>query len=67
MFACARPSIGQGALKPFDTNAKVVGFSSTNDFYKRLALECTSQQVSVDLFALNTEYIDLATLGIFFK
>lgn len=60
---CSRPSIGQGVLKPFDVNAKVTGFASTSDFYKRLALECTSQQTAVDLFALNTEYIDLTTLG----
>lgn len=51
-------------LNPLDVNAK--GFSSTSDFYKRLALECTSQQVCVDLFALNTEYIDLGTLSEFY-
>lgn len=63
-MASSRPSIGQGALKPLDLNAKVSGFAPTSDFYKRLALECTSQQVCVDLFALNVEYIDLATLGL---
>jgi len=63
IMACSRPSIGQGALKPLDLNAKVTGFAPTSDFYKRMALECTSLQVCVDLFALNVEYIDLSTLG----
>lgn len=63
MMTCSRPSVGQGVLKPLDVSAKISGFAPTSDFYKRLALECTSQQVSIDLFVLNTEYVDLATLG----
>jgi protein transport protein SEC24 len=62
-FACSRPSVGQGVLNPLDATSKLSAFSSTSDFYKRLSLECTSQQVCVDLFAMNTEYIDLGTLS----
>lgn len=32
------------------------------DFYKRLALECSGQQIAVDLFLMNSQYSDLATL-----
>lgn len=34
-----------------------------SDFYKRLALECSGAQVCVDLFLLNSQYSDLATLS----
>lgn len=33
------------------------------DFYKRLALDCSGQQIAVDLFLLNSQYSDLATLS----
>lgn len=32
------------------------------DFYKRLALDCSGQQIAVDLFLLNSQYSDLSTL-----
>lgn len=33
------------------------------DFYKRLSLDCSTQQISVDLFLVSSQYSDLATLG----
>uniref|UniRef100_A0A336LPL5 CSON000209 protein n=1 Tax=Culicoides sonorensis TaxID=179676 RepID=A0A336LPL5_CULSO len=33
------------------------------DFYKRLALDCSGQQIAVDVFLLNSQYSDLATLS----
>lgn len=33
------------------------------DFYKKLALDCSGQQISVDLFLLSSQYADLASLG----
>lgn len=33
------------------------------DFYKRLALDFSGQQIAVDLFVLNSQYCDLATLS----
>lgn len=37
--------------------------SPATDFYKKLALDCSGQQVAVDLFLLSTQYCDLASLG----
>lgn len=34
-----------------------------NDFYKRLALECSGQQIAVDLFVVNSQFVDLATIS----
>ncbi|KAF7262543.1 hypothetical protein EG68_00236 [Paragonimus skrjabini miyazakii] len=33
------------------------------DFYKTLALDCAAQQVAVDLFIMNSQYCDIATLS----
>ena len=38
----------------------------STDFYKKLALDCSGQQVAVDLFLLSGQYSDLASLGKFF-
>lgn len=32
------------------------------DFYKKLALDCSGQHIAVDLFILNSQFVDLATL-----
>lgn len=37
--------------------------SPATDFYKKLALDCSGQQVAVDLFLLSSQYCDLASLG----
>lgn len=34
-----------------------------NDFYKKLALECSEVQIAVDLFVLCTNYADIATIS----
>ncbi|KAK5864394.1 hypothetical protein PBY51_015640 [Eleginops maclovinus] len=33
------------------------------DFYKKLALDCSGQQIAVDLFLLSSQYADLASLA----
>lgn len=33
------------------------------DFYKKFALDCSGQQVAVDLFLLSGQYSDMASLG----
>ena len=33
------------------------------DFYKKLALDCSAQQIAVDLFMMNGQYADIASLG----
>lgn len=48
---------------PNDRSAKdVQHLGPATDFYKRLALECSGQQIAVDIFLLNSQYSDLATL-----
>ncbi|KAA0189661.1 hypothetical protein HAZT_HAZT002439 [Hyalella azteca] len=68
VLACLLPSIGPGALKPReDPNqraaADVLHLNPATDFYKKLALDCSGLQVAVDLFTLNSQYVDLATLS----
>ncbi|XP_014678534.1 PREDICTED: protein transport protein Sec24B-like [Priapulus caudatus] len=41
----------------------VANLGPANDFYKKLSLECSGQQVAVDLFLINGQYSDIATLG----
>ncbi|VBB27706.1 unnamed protein product [Acanthocheilonema viteae] len=67
------PDLGPGALKSREDpnqRAAAVGFlyeipnlCPANDYYKRLALECTGHQIAVDLFLMNSQYSDLSTLG----
>lgn len=45
------------------TTALTPLLNPVTDFYKRLALECSEQQVTVDLFNLSASYSDLATVG----
>lgn len=50
-----------------DPNARsgsdVQHLTPATDFYKRLALDCSGAQVAVDLFLLNSQYADLASLS----
>ncbi|KAL3877465.1 hypothetical protein ACJMK2_035167 [Sinanodonta woodiana] len=61
------PTAGPGALQNREDSSKNVakdiqGFGPATDFYKKLALECSAQQVAVDLFMLNGQYADIASL-----
>jgi protein transport protein SEC24 len=33
------------------------------DFYKKLALDCSAQQIAVDLYMFNGQYADIASIG----
>jgi len=62
------PNIGPGALKSREGSQQKDGDDSsllgpTTDFYKKLALECSGQQVAVDCFVLNNQHVDLATFS----
>ncbi|XP_067085209.1 protein transport protein Sec24A [Osmerus mordax] len=63
------PNVGVGALKSREdpnqrASAKdIQHLSPATDFYKKLALDCSGQQVAVDLFLLSSQYCDLASLG----
>lgn len=68
VFQTCLPNIGPGALQPReDPNARsskdVAHLNPATDFYKRLALDCSGAQIAVDLFLLNAQYADLATLS----
>ncbi|KAM3961962.1 LOW QUALITY PROTEIN: protein transport protein Sec24AB [Aphomia sociella] len=68
VFQTCLPNIGPGALQSReDPNARsakdVAHLNPATDFYKRLALDCSGAQVAVDLFLLNSQYCDLATLS----
>ncbi|GFY70829.1 protein transport protein Sec24B [Trichonephila inaurata madagascariensis] len=62
------PNYGPGALKNReDPNQRagkdVSNIGPANDFYKKLALDCSGQQIAVDLFLLCSQYVDIATIS----
>ncbi|XP_042564342.1 protein transport protein Sec24A isoform X2 [Clupea harengus] len=69
VFQSQLPTMGVGALKSREdpnqrASAKEIQhLSPATDFYKKLALDCSGQQVAVDLFMLTSQYCDLASLG----
>ncbi|XP_015122923.1 protein transport protein Sec24B [Diachasma alloeum] len=68
VFQSCLPNIGPGTLQSReDPNTRaskdVQHLNPATDFYKRLALDCSGQQIAVDLFLLNSQYSDLATLS----
>ncbi|XP_043277320.1 protein transport protein Sec24A [Venturia canescens] len=68
VFQTCLPNLGPGALQAReDPNTRaskdVPHLNPATDFYKRLALDCSGQQIAVDLFLLNSQYSDLATLS----
>lgn len=44
----------------------VTNIGPATDFYKKLSLDCSAQQIAVDLFMLNGQYADIATLCMLF-
>uniref|UniRef100_A0A7N6AM79 SEC24 homolog A, COPII coat complex component n=1 Tax=Anabas testudineus TaxID=64144 RepID=A0A7N6AM79_ANATE len=69
VFQTQLPNLGVGALQSREdpnqrASAKdIQHLSPATDFYKKLALDCSGQQVAVDLFLLSARYCDLASLG----
>ncbi|XP_011167276.1 protein transport protein Sec24A isoform X2 [Solenopsis invicta] len=68
VFQTCLPNTGPGALQPREdpntrVNKDVPHLNPATDFYKRFALDCSGQQIAVDLFLLNSQYSDLATLS----
>uniref|UniRef100_H2ZD35 SEC24 homolog B, COPII coat complex component n=1 Tax=Ciona savignyi TaxID=51511 RepID=H2ZD35_CIOSA len=61
VFQQSIPSIGPGDGgwgKPPQAPSTQV-----RDYYKKLALDCSAQQVAIDFFFFNSHYIDIATLS----
>lgn len=68
VFQSSLPSYGPGTLSPREDPNQRAGvdiqhLNPANDFYKRLALECSGQQIAVDLFVVNSQYADIATIS----
>ncbi|KAM8732735.1 protein transport protein Sec24B isoform 1-T1 [Acanthopagrus schlegelii] len=69
VFQTQLPTLGAGALQSReDPNQRsstkgVQHLSPATDFYKKLALDCSGQQIGVDLFMLSSQYADLASLS----
>jgi len=69
VMQCVLPNIGPGALQPREPGGKGVAggadialLGPATDFYKKLALDCSGQQIAVDLFVLNNQHVDMATI-----
>ncbi|KAJ4509166.1 COPII subunit [Exophiala dermatitidis] len=63
------PNIGQGKLEMRE-DKKLLGTSkessllqTQNSFYKSFAVECSKQQISVDMFLFSSQYQDVASLS----
>lgn len=69
VFQTQLPSVGVGLLQSReDPNQRsstkaVQHLGPATDFYKKLALDCSGQQVGVDLFLLSSQYSDLSSLA----
>ncbi|XP_038647984.1 protein transport protein Sec24B-like isoform X2 [Scyliorhinus canicula] len=69
VFQTQLPSVGVGhLLSREDPNQRstikgVQHLAPATDFYKKFALDCSGQQVAVDLFLLSGQYTDMASLA----
>uniref|UniRef100_UPI00398E4559 protein transport protein Sec24B-like isoform X2 n=1 Tax=Pristiophorus japonicus TaxID=55135 RepID=UPI00398E4559 len=69
VFQTQLPSVGVGHLLSREdpnqrsTTKGVHHLGPATDFYKKLALDCSGQQVAVDLFLLSGQYTDMASLA----
>ncbi|XP_036330766.1 protein transport protein Sec24A [Rhagoletis pomonella] len=68
VFQTCLPNMGSGSLEPREDpnnrSAKdVAHLNPATDFYKRYALECSGYQIAVDLFLMNQQYSDMATIS----
>jgi len=69
VFQSILPSLGRGALqsredvKLLGTEKEAVMLQPATDYYKTIALDCSKNQICVDLFTFPQQYIDLASLS----
>ncbi|KAL5018605.1 hypothetical protein ScPMuIL_004327 [Solemya velum] len=68
VFQTVLPTSGPGALQSREESVQksgknVLHLGPATDFYKKLALDCSAQQIAVDLFMLNGQYADIASLS----
>ncbi|EEP80589.1 SEC24 protein [Uncinocarpus reesii 1704] len=69
VLTASLPNMGHGALEVRE-DKKVLGTSKEssllqtgNSFYKSFAVECSKQQISVDMFLFSSQYQDVASLS----
>ncbi|XP_067104024.1 protein transport protein Sec24B isoform X2 [Osmerus mordax] len=69
VFQTQLPTLGAGLLQSREdpnqriSTKNVQHLGPATDFYKKLALDCSGQQIGVDLFLLSSQYADLASLA----
>ncbi|XP_050058560.1 mucin-12 isoform X1 [Aphis gossypii] len=68
VFQASLPNCGPGKLEPRDdgnphTGDRVQHTAPSTDFYKKLALECSGEQIAVDMFFVSSQYLDIATIS----
>lgn len=69
VFQTQLPTLGAGLLQSREdpnlrsSTKNVQHLAPATDFYKKLALDCSGQQIGVDLFLLSSQYSDLASLA----
>lgn len=64
VFQHTLPTVGPGALSQRQGGQdKKDVLGPATDFYKKLALDCSGQQIAVDMWTLGGSYVDLATLS----
>uniref|UniRef100_A0A8C2FQ98 SEC24 homolog B, COPII coat complex component n=1 Tax=Cyprinus carpio TaxID=7962 RepID=A0A8C2FQ98_CYPCA len=65
VFQTQLPTLGAGLLQSREdpnlrsSTKNVLHLGPATDFYKKLALDCSGQQIGVDLFLLSSQYSDL--------
>lgn len=67
VFQACLPNCGPGSLEPRDdgnphSGDRVLHMAPSTDFYKKLALECSAEQIAVDLFFISNQYVDIASI-----
>jgi protein transport protein SEC24 len=69
VITASLPNIGNGRLEMRE-DKKLLGTSkessllgTSNSFYKSFAVECSKQQISVDMFLFSSQYQDVASLS----
>ncbi|KAI1930461.1 COPII subunit [Ophidiomyces ophidiicola] len=69
VLTASLPNIGQGSLemredkKALGTSKENSLLQTANSFYKSFAVECSKQQISVDMFLFSSQYQDVASLS----
>lgn len=67
VFQSCLPNCGPGSLEPRDngttqTGDRVQHMTPSTDYYKKLALDCSAEQIAVDMFFVSSQYLDIATV-----